>query len=201
MNRLIAFGCSITYGAGLSDCIVDGGYPGPEPSQYSWPSQLGQLINKKVVNNGTPGASNFQILHNILNFNFDPTDYVFVMWSYIDRDMVFTKDGIRPLGAWQRDDLMRHWLALHDPIDRATRTWYYIHHSNLYLSSLGVKYYNYVVHLEPLMSFKPGWFNEKIYDIDVQSIKTLDLASDKMHPGPKSHKEIAVRIGKTINEN
>lgn len=201
MNRLITFGCSLTYGAGLEDCMLDDGTPGPTPSKLSWPSCLGNSLNVEVINKSEPGASNFQILHNILNFDFEPKDRVVIMWSYVDRDMLYTDSGIRPLGAWQRDQLMTHWLALHNFTDRATKTWYCIHHGSLHLKSNNLKYHNYIVNLKPLLKFKPKWFNEQVHDIDVQKIKTIDLAHDKMHPGPNAHKELANRIGKTFNEH
>ena len=189
MSRVVAFGCSITYGTGLS-----------EPNAYAWPECLGKMLEKEVVNNGQPGASNFQILHNILNFDFCENDQVFIMWSYIDRDMVFTDNGIRTLGVWQTDELARCWLTLNHPTDRAIKSWYNIHYANLFLSSRGIDVYNYIVHLSPLEQHKPSWFDITIHDIDVQAIKTIDLAEDKMHPGPLAHKEIAARIGKTLNE-
>lgn len=200
MTRLIAFGCSITYGAGLPDCIVDDGYPGPEPSVYAWPSCLGSLLGKDVINNSAPGSSNLQILNSILNFKFSKDDQVVIMWSYIDRDMIFTNDGVRPLGAWQTDSLSKHWLALHNPTDKAIRTWYNIHHASLYLKNLGLEYHNFIVYLEPIIKFKPDWFDDVIHDIDVQRIKTIDLAGDNMHPGVNAHKEIARCIGNRINE-
>lgn len=201
MNRLVTFGCSLTYGAGLEDCMLHDGSPGPAPSKFAWPSCLGKDLNVEVVNNSEPGSSNFQILHSILNFDFSLGDRVIVMWSYVDRDMVYTDDGIRPIGAWQRDKIISHWLALHNFTDRAIKTWYCIHHASLHLKHLNLKYHNCIVDLKPLLKYKPKWFHEHVFDVDVQKIKTIDLAQDNMHPGPTAHKELAYYIGKIFNEH
>ena len=46
MNKLWAFGCSLTFGHGLSDCF-DGpktNGAGPLPSIYSWPAVLANMF-------------------------------------------------------------------------------------------------------------------------------------------------------------
>jgi hypothetical protein len=69
-RRLVTFGCSFTYGQGLPDCPT-----GVEaPSQYSWPYLLSSQLDRQLVNRGIPGASNLQILNEILNFEFEETD-------------------------------------------------------------------------------------------------------------------------------
>jgi hypothetical protein len=87
MKRLIAAGCSLTYGHGLPDCVdkYNQKHPGPEPSKIAWPGLLADKLNRSCINLGCPGASNKQIWHTLLNFNFEPDDIVIVYWSFIHR--------------------------------------------------------------------------------------------------------------------
>ena len=55
MPRLIAFGCSNTYGQGLEDCHILPNFPGPSPSKTAWPNTLGNLLNcSEVINQSKP---------------------------------------------------------------------------------------------------------------------------------------------------
>lgn len=49
MSRLIAFGCSHTYGHGLPDCFIPPHRPGTDPSKLSWPYPLGELLNSTAA--------------------------------------------------------------------------------------------------------------------------------------------------------
>jgi hypothetical protein len=71
-KRLVAAGCSFTYGLGLED-----------PVNQSWPGVLGKLLDCEVVNLGTPGAGNSYIANSILDQHAtDPEfDLVVVGWS------------------------------------------------------------------------------------------------------------------------
>jgi hypothetical protein len=87
MKRLIAAGCSLTYGHGLPDCVDKNNkkHPGPNPSKMAWPSLIADKLNRSCINLSCPGASNKQIWHTLLNFNFEPDDIVIVYWSFIHR--------------------------------------------------------------------------------------------------------------------
>ena len=68
MARLLAFGCSYTYGEGLEDCWSPLNKTfGPLPSKQAWPSILGKDLGREVHNFGICGASNKHIWHTILN--------------------------------------------------------------------------------------------------------------------------------------
>jgi hypothetical protein len=50
MSKLFAFGDSHAYGQGMPDCWIDEKVPGPEHSKLSWPSVLGGMLGKEVIN-------------------------------------------------------------------------------------------------------------------------------------------------------
>ena len=75
MSRLVAFGCSYTYGYGLSDCHIEPNKPGPNPSKLAWPSLLANMLDLEVVNCSNIGASNIHILWRLINFDFKNDDF------------------------------------------------------------------------------------------------------------------------------
>ena len=104
MPLLYANGCSMTYGAELAG--VD---PFPETEEqdnyrieYSWPNQLGKLLNMESVNDGWPGASNDKIFRTSINWisNYisqtkDPSNlFVVIGWSTPERKEIRTDDGL-----------------------------------------------------------------------------------------------------------
>ena len=56
MPRLIAFGCSNTFGSYLDEDDLYG--TSKKPSLDAWPNQLGSLMVRDTVNLGEPGVSN-----------------------------------------------------------------------------------------------------------------------------------------------
>ena len=87
MSRLIAFGCSFTRGTALDDvwdfknkCSIF-----PQPSKYAWPQLLADKLDIECINLGKGGYSNKAIWHIIVNFDFKPSDIVFIHWSFLDR--------------------------------------------------------------------------------------------------------------------
>tara|TARA_B100001094_G_C18146897_1_gene781323 strand:- start:621 stop:1277 length:657 start_codon:yes stop_codon:yes gene_type:complete len=78
MTRLVAFGCSHTYGETCSDRI-----------QNCWPAQLAQKWQINFVNNGVNGASAKEISNYILNYELNSNDIVIILWSHWTRSFRF----------------------------------------------------------------------------------------------------------------
>ena len=87
MDRLIAFGCSVTYGIALLDCKKDHFNQNPPPSKYAYPQVMANILNLECHNLAVPGASNVKILDMILNFQFEPNDLIIVQWTFSERDL------------------------------------------------------------------------------------------------------------------
>mgnify|MGYP003309481114 CR=1 FL=1 len=85
MTRLIAFGCSHTYGQALPDIwdhkknkeITTQG-----PSKYAWPQILSDKLNLECINLGSPGASNKEVWFHIVNTEFKKSDIVILWFQY-----------------------------------------------------------------------------------------------------------------------
>jgi hypothetical protein len=84
-KRLIAFGCSLTFGHGLPDHTDDS----RKPSKFAWPQILADLLKRKCVNISDLGNSNKEIWHDAVSFDFLESDIVFINWSYIERFCIF----------------------------------------------------------------------------------------------------------------
>lgn len=87
--RIICFGCSLTYGEGITEFDY---YPHLKPSNYSWPSILERdFLNNstEVINESWPGASNKVILYKLMNFDFKDGDIACIQYTYPGRDSLF----------------------------------------------------------------------------------------------------------------
>jgi hypothetical protein len=198
-KRLITFGCSFTYGQGLPDCLT-----GEElPSQYSWTYLLSKKLNRQLINCGIPGASNLQILNEILSFNFQKGDQVIVSWSVIDRDTIFLKKPfvkdniIIQIGHWVKNKIGKKYLKTIYFHDQKIKSWFYIHHADLYFKNNNIDYIHYPAIAGELQGCQPEFI--KIDNIYHDGISWFDTTKDN-HPGVESNKDTAERIFKILNE-
>ena len=200
MSRLITFGCSFTFGLGLHD-----------PSSQSWPAILGKLVNRTVINNGSPGSSNLEILSRILSFKFHKDDLVVIGWTYCNRDVIFNKDGTyEKITPWVDDSISEMWLKLHSEHDIEVRSGMNIHHAELYLDNLKIKNYGFWAVPGPgakIDRFLTAVFNNgprlpvfvKKNTLHKGVMNLVDLASNNSHPGPLSHNTAAEKLYRIIN--
>jgi hypothetical protein len=201
-KRLIAFGCSMTYGHGLPDCFVPPCHDGPTPSQFAWPALVANRLDLSIDNQARCGASNLEILNKILEYDYQKDDTVMVMWSFTDRDLIFGRKNIFgqqtniPVGTWNRTDLSNHWSKAHSEDDVGTRSWFYIHHANLFLKSKNLKCFNFYASQNHLKRFKPKFIDTQVHKVE----SWKDLGLDKSHPGVKSHQAMAEKIYKIVSK-
>jgi hypothetical protein len=196
MPRVVAFGCSCTYGEALSDCYnaVNGG-AGPHPSKLAWPQLLANKLNYSCINLGEPALSNAGILFKLLNFKFESGDLCFIMWTYKTRDIVFQPNGEhKNLGRWTKE-----WLDNQDMYNMVIKNKLHMHHAQLYLESKGISFYSMDVDYykwHPLDHIIPKWArNLKLENFNFEMLeKKFPLALDGVHFGEDCHKEIADKL-------
>jgi len=201
-NRLVAFGCSLTFGSNLDDIHPDNN----TPSKLAWPQALGDLAGIPVDNQAKPGASNKEILYNILKYDFSPTDIVVVCWTYLGRWCIVTKDLLFKIGPWytehkdayvqfnKSDAFYKHiydehdmWLEFNNNIMLA----------DLYLESKNIKHYSL---LHSFSSDSPTHSN--ILDIDYAKIrKNNPVTLDGHHPGEQAHRLLAQELYRYTTKN
>jgi hypothetical protein len=85
IKKIVAYGCSHTYGHGLGDEIRSGTESNEQASKSSWPNHIFQ--NFDVVNLASNGNNNEAIYRHLLNTIEDHKEnsLVAVMFSYIER--------------------------------------------------------------------------------------------------------------------
>jgi len=194
MSRLITFGCSYTYGDSLPDCLDP--YHS-DPSQYAWPSLLGNLLNLETVNMSTSGSGNLEILWNVLNFDFQESDMCIIMWSHFSRDHIFTSKGCSRIDAHGYENITKHWSLTHTEYDLAVRNWIYIHHAACYLSKIKNNFYIISGNLSDTeINCRPSFVRTDNY-LDLVFCN-VDYGNDNSHPGVKSQAIMATRIYNSI---
>ena len=223
-TRLLAYGCSNTFGEGLDDIwhhdpSLKYGNNSGNPSRYAWPRELGKLMNfDEVHNHAEGGASNKKIWLNILQTNIDPiTDTVVVQWTFVDRYSIFYEDGSHerflPNDIENRKGKMRmsNGIALQKIIDEKrnrTQDWYENYHSDIdaildsYCRISQVKHYldsKGIRNFHFINDKRWAWQSDSQL-IDQKICKCLlfkkehGVALDGMHPGKKAHKKYAKAI-------
>jgi hypothetical protein len=185
-NRIIHFGASLTLGEGL------------DRIDQSYPCILKVLTNIETIISAKPGLSNLEILYNILNFNFKENDICIPMWVPNNRDLLFERDKLITVGAWQETELVKNWLATHSDYDLGVKSWYYIHHAILYLNSINVKVYNFASYAFILNRYKPDYMNIDLLESNIDKFKTVGKPAKDGHPGVQAHILLAEHIYRTI---
>lgn len=198
MSRLVAFGCSYTYGHGLPDCIKGKYDPGEVSSKFAWPELLAKSLDLECVNISRPGASNFEILDTLLNFNLQKDDLVVVLWTFFSRDMVFEDSAERKyIHINYPPETIKSWVETHGPTDLMLRSWFYMHHANCYLKIRNQDFYFLHVNQHPdFLKLKPSWADS----IDIlrtnfsRLARNYEKTPDNNHPGVAAHQAVTKLI-------
>lgn len=88
--RFVIFGCSHTYGEGITRKDT-GGFTG-SPSPYAWPNILRSIYKIPVKNYARCGASNHYILKSIRDHKWQKKDIAIVLFTYPTRYSYYTKE-------------------------------------------------------------------------------------------------------------
>ena len=197
MSRLIAFGCSLTYGHGLPDCHIPPDSPGPRPSKLAWPQLVADKLSLTCVNQSAPGASNKKIWHSIINLNFRKSDNVFIMWSFAERHAILKDETtVVDLAPWLIEssaESSSYYNFLYNEYDSILQTKMYISHANLFLKNLGVTVYNLVTQKSDVCYLTLGGVtctHLPVYISDHYRHK-YPRALDAGHPGVAGHAAFA----------
>lgn len=121
VKRLIAHGCSFTYGEELAD-----------PPSYSWPSLVAKKLDVELANMAKPSYSNDGLVQDIVRMDPDQDDLVIVCWTtylrmYLQDDLgwyttVATKRGTGGID-WDRRERIVHDLLSSNADDWLYERW------------------------------------------------------------------------------
>lgn len=227
MSRIIAFGCSHTYGMGLGDSFIEDDLlkPAISPSKFAWPALLAEKLGYECVNRSIPGGSNLEILYDILDYKFQEGDKVVVGWTTPLRDIVVYPEGKVRIASFLVDgkfdqtqlneivpnlfpgtepakvqETNTRYFQVHSDADMARRSWLHQYTAGSYLKSKNIDFY-----------FASAWsWNKAKFDIEsfintdnflhkLHNDGNLDYASDGMHMGPKAQAIFADEVFNSVD--
>lgn len=191
--RIVAFGCSYTYGHALPDCIEGEFKAGAEPSKYAWPQLLADHYVVPCENQGKCGGSNKEIWYRAINFPYQKNDIVLILWSHFDRFCVFMNcKKIHVIGPWLDNDKKTKGFYKHMYTERDAEYDFLLraNHLKAYLDRLGI--INFQMLTEPRLNYDEPWNLVKFIDINFLTIlRKYPRALDGKHPGIEAHQKIA----------
>lgn len=203
MSRLIAFGCSNTYGVGLKDCYDAewGGSKDLPPSKFAWPEKLAEILGVECVNASRGGSSNREIWWKIINFDFQPDDVIAVLWSFPDRDCIINPlydEHPEQINTWHRNKTVQRFVVdTYCEFDKRMESHTYIHHANILARPKVKNFYNFASQEVQLCPY-PEWQQYPIL-FDMENVYDGgDRALDEIHPGPECHNQLAQEMHKKI---
>lgn len=186
IKRLVAFGCSLTYGHGLADCYLPNGREGPNPSVQAWPFLVARHYGIAIDNQGISGGSNKEIFNTLRKYDFQKGDCVIVLWSYINRSCTIYPDYVDKYGPWIHSTRSKNWIKhVFNDHDSTIECLNYDEHARLYLNSKKIKNCTYFTdHFMSIPQPKEKLF-KRIFD---------DFARDFQHPGAKTQRSFAKQV-------
>jgi hypothetical protein len=203
MSRLIAFGCSLTFGHGLPDCHQEPNQPGKQPSKYVWPEVIAKRLGRICINLSEPGSSNKRIWHNVINFKFKKDDIVFILWTYNERwCLLKNKNFIVNYGPWQNTlETLYYYDKIYADYDAMMQTKLYVSHVNFLLKEKNITLYNLTTKKSTAEIFKLS--GQTVPHIPLYICDTYrqnyPLALDNKHPGVECNEVYANDIMPYIN--
>jgi len=222
--KLWAFGCSMTYGTALSDCVkihpITGHIThGHYPSKLAWPSVLSKILDLTCINKGIPGSSNKAIWHEVLRHlcDFEKDDKIFVLWSYKDRHCVINNTTNRDrmythIGPWQTDKRSRYYYKhLHSDYEVNMDLNLRQSHLDLIFKEKGLTAFQLIcrrdanIHGHRISDQKGAytaepWNEVKMLDTEFDQFRhEFAKAEDGLHPDEHCHAYMAKLIAEEIN--
>jgi hypothetical protein len=209
-KRLIAFGCSFTYGHGLPDCYdkENNRHAGKYPSKYSWANTFANNLGVTCLNKSMCGSSITRIAWTVYNFKFNTDDVAVIMWTQPSRTGYITADKVVHEFEWYnlKDKKSNFYFKnidsevfnLYNYVNTINGIEKYLNKKKIdylnleYQNSLDLFEKNNIVHLHSSLNFD----NNNVFFADVPSMH-FDYAIDGRHPGHKSHNWYA----KILTEN
>lgn len=222
--NLVTFGCSHTFGQGLSDCIgADVRSAGPVPSKQAWPSILKTLVGFKSLHNDSwPGLSNKIITKKIIDYEYKKNTVVIILWSNFNRHTIFNNKGESKLHMFpamiKKEMPLAFWKQHYrekDELTNLVKTYYENYYEEYDVTFDQIVRINFVhsflndkgirnIHLVMEHELTNEYFKKfNLSGINIKKFNWkkhywIDDALDKPrpHPGPESHKLFAYNINK-----
>ncbi len=203
--RLIAFGCSLTYGHGLPDCWDPvAKTPTSKPSSFAWPTVVAKNLKRECINTSFPGASNKEILFKIQNFDFRNDDIVCILWTFPERSCIIQSTKVETNNEFKRfiphsDDLAnKTFYSLYNDVDAMIDFYTRIEYAHLYFKMRNIIARHFLV--SPSMTAEFSWATAKLESVYMGDIKVnFPPALDNEQPGKLAHYKFAEEVIAILN--
>ena len=197
MSRLLAFGCSYTYGQGLEEHkkITS------NPSSLAWPSRLANFLNLSCYNLSVPGASNKLIWYKAIKEKYSKDDTVIFLWTHLNRSSIIRNNGtVLNIGPWSKGNIEKtYYKFYHNEYQSNLDLNMRMSQISLYLDNLGIRnYHTLAVDKEvDILDFNKA----KILKTSFHTIRGRHgLALDNGHPDSKAQEEFATSLYNELKE-
>jgi len=190
MKRLVTYGCSHTFGEGVTN-----------PEKNSWPAILSTKLNIPVLNLGISGGSNRYIQHEVVNTNLGKNDIVVILWTYPDRYHFFENRSKHTglINVWSESKNSKFWFKnLNNTYNEQFDNQTIVNHVNLSLLDKGVQVFNLVVERDFNYYFKLGNVNTLDVDFTKDYLKKFPRGYDGWHMGRDGNIAFASTISSLI---
>lgn len=225
MARIVAFGCSFTYGEGLPDWDKIKRLP----SRFAWPAVIGKKLDYEVLNQGIPGGGNKQCAMKVLDTEFDEDDIAIFYWTFWHRDVIFREnkgkrcdlkilpsqnENFKEYKKHDKSILQFYYTKAYDPFHCFIEDIAWINHAKYHLDGLGVKNFHFTVmpipYTEPglgLLSLRtlrkrkihlPKWNKVDFVQLCHRKFQVDEMPDG--HPGVKTQSIMANKILKVIEK-
>lgn len=209
MSRLIAFGCSNTFGQGLPDCGEAPRYCGDNPSKLAWPNIAAQKLRLLPINLAQPGSSNKQITYSILNYQnwFEKSDTVVILWSFHARHTIFKKNDPVPdqffLNQWEGQPhtcefWRKYFIETYDQFNVELDNIFYMDYAHRFLLDKVKTVMHYVTDNFSI-EMQAKYFSGDILGNGKELMNPYPRSLDNAHPGEQAHRAMATQIVKDYN--
>ena len=145
--KILAIGCSFTYGSELPDTELDTFYTKKKPSQLAYPALLAKQLNGTVTNLSLPGGSNGRIFRLVVD-QLSKEHYDLVICGWTDHARAdFRYDGndlpATATSSWAFKEFpwIEQYYKVHHDYEQSWQTWLaQLITLQAYLKSRGQKY-------------------------------------------------------------
>jgi len=195
-QTLVAFGCSNTFGYGLTDNYN-------KPSEHAWPNILGKHLGLQVKNLSEGGISNKEICNKILNTNFEKTDLVVVLWTHNDRHGIIENNNfVRRINAWDNTLLTQNFYKFfHNDYDQKISNYVFYNLIHFYLKEYKINHY-FMHQKKEYLEFDINWNNAPFLDAIFEDvIKGHEMSKDNIHIGKSGQEAFAKAVYDSILNN
>ena len=201
--RLIVTGCSQTYGHTLPDCYVehkqahDGLGIAPAPSKMAFAQLIGDYLGLEVHNLSYPGASTRFMWHQLVHFDYQPTDKVICVWTFPERDLVVQKNKLNHVGTWATvNELVKayqRYIGMANSMeDLELRSYEHMDHAHRVVAPQVETILHYNISTLKYQT-PPDWVTVKFQNAlnCIVPDDEMDTAIDETHYGVESHRRFA----------